>query len=100
MTQTYPLACHWKHRRIQAAHPCWWGCRSCGQIGCDAVFGQEIHHAVELVKVILIWPGFEYRPGKDVDGDHIDPGSFHQTHILRPYVLGPLLGIVVTSVQD
>jgi hypothetical protein len=38
-------------------------------------------------------------PGKDTQGNDVDPSLLHQAHVLEPDGFGPLLWVVVTAIE-
>jgi hypothetical protein len=60
----------------------------------------EVHHLVEPRELVPALFGFEQGPGEDADADAVDAGLAHEPHVLGPRLAGPLLGVVVTAVDD
>ncbi|WP_341846332.1 RICIN domain-containing protein [Streptomyces regalis] len=59
---------------------------------------QQVQQPVHAGEVVLALSGLQQCPGEDADADHGHPGLAHQTHVLGPDFLGPLLGVVVAAV--
>ena len=61
---------------------------------------EAVHGLVQPAPVILALAGFEHGPGEDAHADQVDPGLAHETYVVEPRGLRPLLGVVVASVGE
>src|SRR5260370_7600047 len=58
VTETLAVACYRQHVRIKTTHPCWWrGCSS-GKVSRNTMLGKHIHDVIQLIKLVMTWPGF------------------------------------------
>src|SRR5262249_5083639 len=69
-----------------------------GQVYGDAALVEQIHEAVQPTELKAVPSWLQPRPGEDAEADQVDASLSHQAHVLRPDVLRPLIGVVVTAV--
>ncbi len=70
------------------------------QVDPDPGLVQQPDDPVQPAEVVLPGPGLQPRPGEDAQTDQVDPGLAHQRDVLGPYLLRPLLRVVVAAVGD
>ena len=77
--------------------------RRCGrgrEIHGDSGLAELVDDAVEPVEVVHALLRLDARPGEDSHGHEVHAGLPHQTDVLVPHLLGPLVGIVVAAIPD
>src|SRR5215203_5471984 len=89
-----------EHIRISVRHPRRL-CR-CGssETGKASRRGKFLQHGVKPTRGELGFRRLESSPAEDANRGHIEAGGFHQFHVLVPYLLWPLLGVVVATMPD
>ena len=72
-----------------------------GQNGEDTVGIQVVDDIRQPVQTVVPFPGFQQRPGKHPQGDHIHMCLFHHGNILRQNIrpIQPLFGIIIPTVK-
>ncbi len=71
-----------------------------GQIGCDAGLAELVDDAVEPAEVPTVFGRLYAVPAEDGERHGVDAGLFHETNVVVPDALRPLVGIVVAAEGD
>ena len=86
--------------RIFAGHPGGMGTGGGGKTDLHAMFRDQFHNPVQLIKTVGILIRLQHCPAEDVQRDDVDVRQFQQAHIFLPGFFRPLFRIIVSSVED
>ena len=71
-----------------------------GQNNVVVFLAQHVYDFVQLVEVVFLLRGLDLGPGENIDGCAVDASILEVDHILIPDFLGPLIGIIVTTIEN
>jgi hypothetical protein len=64
------------------------------------VLSEQVEHPVEPLELVAAGLRLELGPREHADGDEVDACLSHETDVLLPDLLRPLLWVVVASVEN
>ena len=86
--------------RISFVHPCRHGTGGGCQDDIVVFFAQHFDDFVQFVEIVFLLRGLDLCPGKYIDSCTVDTGILEVCHILLPYFLRPLVGVIVAAIEN
>ena len=75
---------------------------TCGSCQNDIIifFAQHFHDFIQFIEIIFFFGRLDLRPGENIDGCTVDTRIFEIFHIFFPDFFGPLIRVIIPTVQN